>query len=158
MSFYNTPKWRTLRRQVLALYGDECMGCGKTPEDTGKSSHVDHIVPRSKNVKLELDITNMQVLCEQCNVDLKKCYIVDYRTPAHRNLLEARVGRKVKKVTNEKKFPDKWWKEEPLITKKEAQRKGMQELPPHRTSSATPLLPGSASRSGSWRGKRSAFR
>jgi len=86
------------------------MNCGRTPADTGKSPHVDHIKPRSKYPLLELDISNMQVLCEQCNCSLKGTNTVDYRNNRHRKLLERVVG-----VKKDKKIP-----------KREAQRRAIQ--------------------------------
>lgn len=62
--FMNGPLWRQLRYQALVLYGRKCMCCGCT---TGPF-HVDHIKPRSRFPDLALDITNLQVLCEDCNM------------------------------------------------------------------------------------------
>lgn len=44
------------------------------------SPHVDHILPRSRFPQYELDISNMQVLCEHCNTHLKKTKVFDLRT------------------------------------------------------------------------------
>lgn len=98
MSFYQTAEWRSLRLKVLKLYGEECMCCGKTPADTGKAPHVDHIYPRSSHKQKELDISNLQILCETCNCDLKGTYVVDYRSEHHRVLLEKKYGKRGKKV------------------------------------------------------------
>lgn len=64
--FYNSGKWRILRHQALEEYGSRCACCGITPAQ-GAIMHVDHIKPRSKYPELELELTNLQILCEDCN-------------------------------------------------------------------------------------------
>jgi len=93
--FYSSAQWRRVRESVLSLYGATCMNCGKTPEETGKSAHVDHIRPRSRFPELELDITNLQVLCEDCNCAMKGTHVVDYRTNEQIRLIEKYSGRNV---------------------------------------------------------------
>lgn len=66
-AFYQSDEWRALRYQVLKKFGARCQCCGATAKD-GRQIHVDHIKPRSKHPELELDITNLQVLCEDCNL------------------------------------------------------------------------------------------
>ncbi len=63
-SFYKTREWRELRYDVLAHYGAVCMLCNR---DKGQM-HVDHIQPRSKRRDLSLTFSNLQVLCEDCNI------------------------------------------------------------------------------------------
>src|SRR6185437_13142370 len=61
-----TPRnvnWR-LRAQVLMRDEAKCRLCGATPRD-GAKLQVDHIVPWSKGG--ETILTNLQILCEQCN-------------------------------------------------------------------------------------------
>lgn len=65
--FYRTEEWRRLRYRALSLYGNRCACCGRTPRD-GAIMHVDHITPKSWRPELALDITNLQVLCDQCNL------------------------------------------------------------------------------------------
>lgn len=65
--FYESDEWRALRYRVLVHYGRRCMCCGVTPAD-GKKMHVDHIKPRSRFPELELAFSNLQVLCEDCNL------------------------------------------------------------------------------------------
>lgn len=65
-AFYSSPEWRKLRYQALKMYGGRCAACGVTANH-GFVMHVDHIKPRSKFPHLALDITNLQVLCEDCN-------------------------------------------------------------------------------------------
>ena len=68
LDFYSTPEWRRLRYQVLRIHQAKCMCCGRSPKDHGVVLHVDHIKPRSKHPHLELDLNNLQVLCEDCNL------------------------------------------------------------------------------------------
>jgi 5-methylcytosine-specific restriction endonuclease McrA len=65
--FYMSDEWRALRYQVLKKFGATCQCCGATPK-TGRQVHVDHIKPRSKYPELELEFSNLQVLCEDCNL------------------------------------------------------------------------------------------
>lgn len=65
--FYNSKAWKTLRYQALVNCGGACQCCGATASD-GVQIHVDHIYPRSKHPRLELDLENLQVLCGDCNI------------------------------------------------------------------------------------------
>jgi len=65
--FYQSDPWRDVRYRALVLHGAQCQCCGRTPRH-GVVLHVDHIKPRSKYPELELDISNLQVLCEDCNL------------------------------------------------------------------------------------------
>ncbi|RYZ77711.1 MAG: hypothetical protein EOP05_00795 [Proteobacteria bacterium] len=42
--------------------------------------HVDHIKPRSKYPHLELEFSNLQVLCRQCNFGKSNKYEDDFRS------------------------------------------------------------------------------
>lgn len=64
--FYSSGKWLILRAKAFELYGNQCACCGITPAQ-GAIMHVDHIKPRSLYPKLELELENLQILCEQCN-------------------------------------------------------------------------------------------
>jgi 5-methylcytosine-specific restriction endonuclease McrA len=66
-NFYSSRLWKIIRYQALELHGNKCVCCGASPSD-GVSIHVDHIKPRSTHPELELDINNLQPLCEDCNV------------------------------------------------------------------------------------------
>lgn len=66
-TFYNSPEWRRLRYKAFKLYGNQCSCCGRSAKD-GLKMHVDHIKPRSKYPDLALDISNLQILCEDCNI------------------------------------------------------------------------------------------
>jgi 5-methylcytosine-specific restriction endonuclease McrA len=65
--FYLTREWRSLRWDVLVASDGKCKMCGRSRDD-GVIIHVDHIQPRSRFPALELERTNMQVLCEDCNI------------------------------------------------------------------------------------------
>lgn len=68
LAFYKAPPWRSLRYDALKLHGARCQCCGGTPTTTGKPMHVDHIKPRFKFPELELVLSNLQILCEDCNI------------------------------------------------------------------------------------------
>lgn len=65
--FYSSRLWKILRYQAFEKYGNKCQCCGGGASD-GLTMHVDHVKPRSTHPELELDINNLQVLCEDCNV------------------------------------------------------------------------------------------
>ncbi|MBV7316139.1 HNH endonuclease [Shewanella sp. NIFS-20-20] len=67
-NFYLSNAWRSLRYQVLSTREPRCALCRQTPEQHGISLHVDHILPRSKYPELALDINNLQILCQDCNL------------------------------------------------------------------------------------------
>ena len=62
-SFYTSRDWLSLRYKALVTHGRACMACGASDR-----LHVDHIKPRSKYPELELDLSNLQVLCRECNL------------------------------------------------------------------------------------------
>lgn len=74
-SFYLSYEWRRVRYEAIKKYGRACMACGNT---TGPA-HVDHIKPRSKFPELELDIANLQILCEACNMGKSNKFSDDWR-------------------------------------------------------------------------------
>lgn len=76
--FYKTPEWRTLRYRVLRKYGFKCGACGRTKEH-GVVLHVDHIKPRSNFPELQLEESNLQILCEDCNLGKSNTYSDDLR-------------------------------------------------------------------------------
>lgn len=76
--FYETREWRELRYKALVKHGAACQCCGATRSD-GVRLHVDHIKPRSKFPSLQLDISNLQVLCEDCNLGKSNKDDTDWR-------------------------------------------------------------------------------
>jgi len=73
--FYETREWRSLRYQALKEYGRKCALC----KVTKGVMHVDHIKPRSLYPKLELEFSNLQVLCEACNLGKSNRDDTDWR-------------------------------------------------------------------------------
>lgn len=63
--FYRSKEWRKVRYLAIRQHGKKCTCCGVVITDR---VHVDHIKPRSKFPRLALCVTNLQVLCEDCNV------------------------------------------------------------------------------------------
>jgi len=64
--FLQSYEWRKIRMEVLLAQGRRCQCCGATPA-TGAIMNVDHIKPRRLFPELALDISNLQVLCHECN-------------------------------------------------------------------------------------------
>lgn len=64
--FYQSQAWRMLRYQALKLYGSKCACCGRKPP--GVLLHVDHVKPVRNFPELALEIENLQILCEDCNI------------------------------------------------------------------------------------------
>src|ERR1700745_3021045 len=67
----NKRKWQWLRRSILER-DKRCLACGRP-----SNLMIDHIVPRSKGGRDELD--NLQTLCEECN-QRKADRTIDYRS------------------------------------------------------------------------------
>lgn len=64
--FLSSYEWATIRMRALKLYGSKCQCCGATSKD-GSVINVDHIKPRRTHPELALDVTNLQILCGDCN-------------------------------------------------------------------------------------------
>jgi len=80
--FYSSKAWKTLRYQALKNNGGSCECCGARASD-GVSLHVDHIKPRSRYPGLELDLSNMQILCQDCNIGKDNWDETDWRQEPH---------------------------------------------------------------------------
>ena len=76
-TFYESREWRELRYEALKKYGRKCLCCGQQPPEV--ILHVDHIKPRSKFPELELEISNLQILCKDCNLGKSNKDCIDYR-------------------------------------------------------------------------------
>ena len=72
--FLKSKEWKETRQKILEFYGKKCMACGSI-----EKIQVDHIKPRSKYPELELDVTNLQVLCWECNKIKNNKHETDYR-------------------------------------------------------------------------------
>lgn len=67
VDFYASREWKALRYDALKANDGRCELCGASKHD-GAQLHVDHIMPRSKFPALELERTNLQILCSECNL------------------------------------------------------------------------------------------
>lgn len=86
--FYRSNDWLEMRAKVLKMFGRSCMKCG-----VRKNIHVDHIYPRSKFIHLQLDITNLQVLCKCCNEDKSNIDYTDYRSEDQKKMAKVSAGK-----------------------------------------------------------------
>lgn len=77
--FLKTFEWRKLRMQALTKYGNKCMCCGASPS-TGAVINVDHIKPRKLFPALALELSNLQILCADCNHGKGNWNETDWRT------------------------------------------------------------------------------
>jgi 5-methylcytosine-specific restriction endonuclease McrA len=64
--FLKSFEWRKLRMMALKRDGARCVCCGATAAG-GSQIHVDHIKPRRSHPELALALSNLQILCEDCN-------------------------------------------------------------------------------------------
>jgi 5-methylcytosine-specific restriction endonuclease McrA len=65
--FFESREWKELRYKALVECGAVCQCCGARRQD-GVALHVDHIKSRSKYPRLQFTLSNLQVLCEHCNI------------------------------------------------------------------------------------------
>ena len=77
-SFYSSNEWRTLRYKVLSAGNGKCECCGATAK-SGAVLHVDHIKPKSKYPELALEFSNLQLLCDMCNMGKSTTDEIDWR-------------------------------------------------------------------------------
>jgi hypothetical protein len=61
--FHMSDEWQSLRYQKLKNSPKKCELCGSNEE-----LHVDHKEPRSLRPDLELELSNLQILCRVCNL------------------------------------------------------------------------------------------
>jgi len=76
--FYESPEWRAVRYEALKESKGVCELCGAFPSP-GHPLHVDHIKPRSIYPALELRLSNLQVLCDACNLGKSNRDEIDWR-------------------------------------------------------------------------------
>lgn len=78
--FYDSPAWQRLRYDALRRANGCCELCGMSKAD-GVIIQVDHIKPRSLFPHLELEPSNLQVLCKPCNLGKSNRDATDWRKP-----------------------------------------------------------------------------
>lgn len=98
--FYDSEVWRSLRYQVLRRDGGKCVLCGVTAAN-GATLHVDHIKPRSLFPELELEITNLQVLCSDCNLGKSNTDQIDWRRIETVETEKAKTVRHLRSIMHE---------------------------------------------------------
>lgn len=67
-NFYKSREWLEVRWKALKASDGCCVYCGRSRTSHGVVIHVDHIKPRSKFPHLALELSNLQVTCEDCNL------------------------------------------------------------------------------------------
>lgn len=67
-TFFSSLQWRKLRYEVIRDSNGCCSSCGRNHRDHAIVLHVDHIKPRSLYPELALRKSNLQILCEDCNI------------------------------------------------------------------------------------------
>jgi hypothetical protein len=86
--FYKSWEWKQIRYEVLRERGNRCELCGVSPSDTFHGYLVvDHIQSVRKHPEKRLDKSNLQILCNDCNMGKSDKYHDDWRpetaTPAN---------------------------------------------------------------------------
>lgn len=83
-TFYASWEWKQVRYEALVMHGRQCMVCGFTPTPGCKERLVvDHIKPRSKFPDLALSLSNLQILCNSCNMGKSNIHQHDFRAEWH---------------------------------------------------------------------------
>lgn len=72
------PKWQKVRYFALKESNGSCCLCGRTAKD-GIKLHVDHIKPKSLYPELKYELSNLQVLCCDCNIGKSNLDDTDWR-------------------------------------------------------------------------------
>lgn len=75
--FYQSREWRELRFKAFVIHGRKCLCCGAAPPAV--VLHVDHVKPRFTHPELELELSNLQVLCADCNLGKSAKFDTDFR-------------------------------------------------------------------------------
>lgn len=77
-NFFDSNKWQRLRYDVLVASNGCCKLCGRSTREHNVILHVDHIKPRSRFPKLAMERSNLQVLCEDCNLGKSNRDTIDW--------------------------------------------------------------------------------
>ncbi len=83
--FYQSRLWLDLRYQALKKNSGMCQCCGARGE-ASNPLQVDHIFPRSKFPNMALLLSNLQVLCRDCNQGKSNRDLTDWRYAPSREL------------------------------------------------------------------------
>ncbi len=78
-ALFDSNRWQRLRYEVLVESKGCCVLCGRSQREHGIILHVDHIKPRSRFPNLSLVKSNLQVLCEDCNLGKGNRDTIDWR-------------------------------------------------------------------------------
>lgn len=65
--FYRSDEWKAVRNEVVESQPLVCKGCGLDMHDDRKMINVDHILPLRFFWFLRLTLSNLQILCRDCN-------------------------------------------------------------------------------------------
>ena len=76
--FFKTPEWKRVRYQALRIYKNFCQCCGRKRSES-LDLHVDHIIPKSIRPELALELSNLQILCADCNQGKDNIDATDWR-------------------------------------------------------------------------------
>lgn len=82
-AFYDSWEWKRMRYRVLQETAARCSCCGSSRSD-GARIVVDHIKPIRFNWHRRLDRSNLQVLCDDCNMGKSSYDETDWHTKARR--------------------------------------------------------------------------
>lgn len=66
--FYKSREWQEVRWKALKASDGTCVYCGRSRTAHGIILHVDHIKPRCRFPHLSLELSNLQITCEDCNM------------------------------------------------------------------------------------------
>jgi hypothetical protein len=104
-AFYRSEEWQKCRTEFLEGRERICAGCDLDLNVHGKLN-VDHIAPLRHFWDRRCDLTNLQILCEECNELKGNKYPVDIRKVGRR----AKTYRKEKQIQKEKQgyLADLW--------------------------------------------------
>lgn len=77
-NFYQSREWKSARYQAFRIYKNYCQCCGRKRSEN-VWLEVDHIKPKSLAPELALDISNLQILCMDCNAGKSNLDCTDWR-------------------------------------------------------------------------------
>lgn len=86
--FYRSPAWTRLAYERKIHFGWHCQCCGASADD-GVRIVSDHIRPVRFYWHLRLEISNVQILCEDCNLGKASWDETDYRQSVKQRMLDA---------------------------------------------------------------------